>query len=458
MLNPLHKPSMVQLNQWATIIVLSGIFSACSEYEVKAQLDPSLMNDSAEPIVTEDAPDIRINPSDISMGTICEPGSAELRISSLGSVPLTIESLAIAGGGWALNNPPTLPQAIAPGEFMNLSLIEGVGTGSLYVESNDPDTPVWEVPLSATLDSPPELEITSHGDGEVIEPGSTTEFVANVFDSGDAVEDLVVQWTSDVDGILTTSIPTSDGTVRLDWDANVQSSGDHTLSASVIDSCDTEARDQVDICQNEGYIDEGLALSTWNFEGHATWDAANEWVELTDTRTNRAGTAFQTSTTVDSDNVVIEFSFFVSGGSGADGISLTALDSTRMTGFVGSSGGGIGYAGLPGWSIEVDTWYNSENNDPTSADHLSVHIDGNQGAYVAWAALPEVEDGNWHDMSVTVSGSHMTVEVDGAVYIDQSISGLGAFPAYIGFTGATGSATNWHLIDSLEVEAFVCEN
>ena len=161
----------------------------------------------------------------------------------------------------------------------------------------------------------------------------------------------------------------------------------------MIDSCDTEASDQVEICQNEGYVDDGLALSTWNFEGHATWDSTNEWVELTDTGTNRAGTAFQTSATVDSDNVVIEFSFFVSGGSGADGISLTALDSTRMTGFVGGSGGGIGYAGLPGWSIEVDTWYNSENNDPTRTIWCS--HDGNQGSYAAWAALPEMEDGNW---------------------------------------------------------------
>jgi hypothetical protein len=86
-----------------------------------------------------------------------------------------------------------------------------------------------------------------------------------------------------------------------------------------------------------------------------------------------------------------------------------------------------------------------------------VHIDGNQTSYAAWATLPEMEDGNWHDMSVSVSGSHMTIQVDGTTYIDQGIGGLSAFPAYVGFTGATGSSTNYHLIDSLEVEAFVCE-
>ena len=205
-----------------------------------------------------------------------------MRISNLGAAPLTIEALTTTGGSWFLDNPPTLPNDIDPGDFISINLREGSGPGSLYIESNDPNTPVWEVPLSATLDTPPELEITSHGDGEIIEPGSTTEFIANVLDSGDAVEDLVVEWTSNVDGALASSTPTSDGTVRLAWDASIQSSGDHTLSAIVVDRCDTEAIDQVEICQNEGYIDEGLALSTWNFEGHATWDSANEWVELTD--------------------------------------------------------------------------------------------------------------------------------------------------------------------------------
>ena len=85
----------------------------------------------------------------------------------------------------------------------------------------------------------------------------------------------------------------------------------------------------------------------WHFEGTALWDTTNEWVELTGPFTAQAGTAFQTSAAVTSDNVVIEFEFYASGGSGADGISLTALDVDRMTSFVGGSGGGLGYLGLP---------------------------------------------------------------------------------------------------------------
>ncbi|MBO84095.1 MAG: hypothetical protein CL927_01955, partial [Deltaproteobacteria bacterium] len=228
-----------------------------------------------------------------------------------------------------------------------------------------------------------------------------------------------------------------------------------TLTAT--DTCGNAVTADVVVCQNEGYLAENLDLSTWNFEGSAQWDGTNGWVELTGPTRGQSGTAFQTSTTVDSSNVQIEFDFFVSGGDGADGISITAIDSDRMTSFVGSSGGGIGYGGLPGWSIEVDTWHNAEHNDPTTADHLSLHLDGVVTAPLVWSDLPEMEDGNWHRMAVNVTGTRVTVDIDGSSYIDQDVPELTSFPAYVGFTGATGYYTNYHLIDALEVEEFVCD-
>jgi hypothetical protein len=159
---------------------------------------------------------------------------------------------------------------------------------------------------------------------------------------------------------------------------------------------------------------------------------------------------------VSADNVNVSFSFYVSGGTGADGISVTALDVARMTGFVGSTGGGIGYLGMPGWSVEVDTWYNPENNDPTPEDHISVHVDGDARNVLAWATLPEMEDGAWHTMDLSVIGVHVNARIDGVTYIDQDISAIHPFSAYVGFTAATGGSTNYHLIDALEVTEYVC--
>jgi hypothetical protein len=239
------------------------------------------------------------------------------------------------------------------------------------------------------------------------------------------------------------------------WDGSVQTPGPQTVRATVTDSCGNVASASLSFCQEAGYDTDSLDIDTWNLEGSARYDETGGWVELTDAVEWQAGTAFQTAAQVAGDDVVIAFSFFVGDRAGADGISLTALDADRMTGFVGGAGGGIGYAGLPGWSLEVDTFFN--RYDPTEADHLSLHIDGDALNPLAVAELPEVEDGAWHEMEVVARGERMTVTVDGNVYLDLSAPELVSFPAFVGFTGATGASYNAHRIDGLIVEGSVCE-
>ena len=177
------------------------------------------------------------------------------------------------------------------------------------------------------------------------------------------------------------------------------------------------------------------------------------------------GTAFSTAQQVTGAQVEIEFQFYIGDGSGADGISLTALDTDRMTTFLGGTGCGIGYGGdaactagpaLPGWSIEVDTYFNS-GQDPTEADHLMLTFDGDVDDPAVWVELPEMEDNGWHSMRVLVQEPRVLVEIDNVAYIDQDVSGYFNFPAYIGFTAGTGGATNNHLIDSLTVTETLCD-
>ena len=54
------------------------------------------------------------------------------------------------------------------------------------------------------------------------------------------------------------------------------------------------------------------------------------------------------------------------------------------------------------------------------------------------------------------SSSSCLCEIDQVVYLDQEINGFYNFDAYVGFTAATGSLTNEHLIDSLVVTEQVC--
>jgi len=433
----------------------------CSEYAIKSAGDIEEVEDTGPDIEDTDTqqplvPDALVEPSAIDLGVICGTGGSSVTMSNVGEAALTVTEISVSDAGWTADY-PSLPVTLAPEEVLEVTLGWTDGDAVLSFVTDDPDEPVIEVPLSATVDVAPTVQIDVPVDGDVLAPGDATLFSGQMSDDSDPLEELSVEWSSDVDGVISTQMPDGSGVTEFEWDSGAWSSGTHTVTLTVEDTCGNQAQDTVVFCQNEGYVEDNLDLTTWNFEGDANWDGTNSWVELTTAATDQAGTAFQTSATVDADNVSISFNFYASGGSGADGLSLTALDSTRMTSFVGSTGGGIGYQGLPGWSIEVDTWYNSENSDPTSDDHLSFHLDGDVSTPLTWVTLPDMEDGLWHLMEISVIGTWVTVAIDGTTYIDESVAGITNFPAYVGFTASTGSATNEHLIDALEVEGFVCD-
>lgn len=427
------------------------VLLACSDYSLhqKSETEPPPAPEPEEAVQEE--PYIVVDPMAVSLTEICGgPEHAEIMILNAGEGELVISDIEDQAFGWTIQE-PVYPLVLATGETYFLEATGESGSGILSIHSNDPNTPALWVELHATKDMAPALQIQSPQDGMII-PVDGASFVAQVSDAEDDLSQMVVSWFSDIDGLLDTTAIDANGQSVLE--GVLPSHGTQELTAVVFDSCGNEGLDAIGVCQQFGYETENLDISTWNFEGSAQWDNNLGVVELTNTSTNIAGTAFSTASIVNAEQVEIEFMFYVSGGSGADGFSLTALDVNRMSGFVGSTGGGIGYAGMPGWSIEVDTYYNS--NDPTSADHVAFAFDGAVGSPVIWSPLPEMEDGQWHTMRVQVNAPHVLVEIDGTVYLDQNISGNLNFPAYIGFTAATGSLTNYHRIDALTVTEQVC--
>lgn len=401
--------------------------------------------DTDTDVATEGTPQASVDSDGLQLGTVCGPTEGEVVVTNDGNAVLAIASVEVTGGDWVLVG--DAPATVDAGASVVLTVSGSDGDGTLTLTTDDPAAPTLSVALSATANVAPVVSIADHE--AVNPPGGELRFVAELSD--EAPDDVTLVWTSSEEGELGTED-------TLLWSGLERTSGTHTLTLTATDACGETATVETTVCQNAGYTEETLDLETWTFSGQANWDAENGWVELTDTRRYISGTAFQTSQTVDATNVSIEFAFFVSGGSGADGMSLTAIDTTRMTSYVGDVGGGNGYGGLPGWSIEVDTWYNAEYTEPTEADHLTFVLDGAaKTTGEMWAALPEMEDGAWHTMKVDVQGKHVTVAVDDVVYLDDDVEGLTSFPAHVGFTAATGNVTNNHLVDGLKVERFVCE-
>lgn len=428
---------------------------ACSDYALETNTKPTAAG----------LPAIVADPGEIAVEGVCSDESRDIIVQNEGEAPLTLSALTIEGEGWELTAAPGLPHTLGVGESTLITVTGTDGDAALVIYSDDGDSPETRILLSAIANTPPEARIISPTAAEVVAEGSDLALLGYVYDAEQGAETLGITWSASVDGVVSTAAALPDGTASVDWLATSRSAGAQTIDLFATDDCGLSTTASADFCQEGPFSYDALSLASWHYEGAAAWDSGNTWLALTPADQNQVGTAFETSATVNADDVNIEFYFYIGDGTGADGISLTVLDAARMTTYLGGTGCGIGYGGsasctagpaLPGWSLEIDTYYNSEA-DPTADDHLAFTFDGDVDGFVAWAALPEMENTGWHLASVRVLAPRLTVAIDGTTYIDQDVPGNFSFNGYVGFTAGTGGETNRHLIDELTITDYRCD-
>lgn len=85
-----------------------------------------------------------------------------------------------------------------------------------------------------TVSTPPEITVTSPADGATANQGSTVVFAAEAVDAEDFPGDLLVDWTSSIDGTLSSGPPDSAGDSVFTSDE--LSAGTHTLTITVTDT------------------------------------------------------------------------------------------------------------------------------------------------------------------------------------------------------------------------------
>ncbi|MFD0515017.1 hypothetical protein ACFQ0Q_40935 [Streptomyces aureus] len=146
----------------------------------------------------------------------------------------------------------------------------------------------------------------------------------------------------------------------------------------------------------------------------------------------------------------MSFTSTIGGGTGADGLALMLLDPSKTApAALGVGGGGLGYAGLPGIAVTLDTYRNT--GDP-SANFVGVATGGN-GAPFQYAAtstaVPALRTGT-HTVNVSVTtAGHLLVKVDGTQVIDTAVT----LPpnVLVGFAGATGALTDKHTVGGVSI-------
>lgn len=189
----------------------------------------------------------------------------------------------------------------------------------------------------------------------------------------------------------------------------------------------------------------------WTRNGAATVSGAD--LVLTPAAPTKAGSAVY-GTPVGTEGLHASFTAQIGGGTGADGLTFALLDATKATGAsLGATGGGLGYGGLPGVAVALDTYRNA--GDP-SANLVGVATGlrgtaTDQLAYAGTFTLPTALTSGTHTVDVNVSGGHVRVAVDGTARVDAVVTVPAR--ALLAFTAGTGGATDVHTIRGVTITA-----
>ena len=333
--------------------------------------------------------------------------------------------------------------------------------GELPDTPDEPDEPAPRMALSITL---PSDQYTSYpADHEITFQASFT----GLPEGGDA-DPVTLTWASSVEGTLHTHTPTEDGEVS--FSTSTLSNGTHTITLVATQGEDTlaSATAFVGVCGWDMLedFDSPLDRTLWKTYHDATQDPRG-WLELTGKAIGKKGHMFNIGHALSAGQVRLAFDISTgqcntigycgSGGCGADGFaasvynvsSVAELDRLVTT---AQNGGGLGYnnpndTGVESFHIEFDTYNNGF--DPTYSDHIAIHLDSDSHNEVFFAATPDLEDNRWHQVILTIDGTHIKVHLDNEEIIQGTIPDYNFKGGLIGFSGTTGACTNFHRIDNL---------
>lgn len=158
------------------------------------------------------------------------------------------------------------------------------------------------------------------------------------------------------------------------------------------------------------------------------------------------------SAPVASDGLTATFTARLGGGTGADGMTFALLDaSANGPTSIGTGGGGLGFSGLKGVAVSLDTFRGAA--DPSNNFvGLSTSSDGGDDLTYAKTAtnVPDLRTGS-HAVSISVRAGTLTVGIDGATVLSAAVAvAANVLPA---FTASTGGFTDAHTVTDVAVSS-----
>lgn len=224
----------------------------------------------------------------------------------------------------------------------------------------------------------------------------------------------------------------------------------------------------------DGFIDEGPF--TWDFSDAAeAWslngttchgpDCANpgdidpadgedesggQYLVLTPPENFQTGTAWFPDTIVVTDTLflgelTVRFSQYQGGGTGADALSF-ALQQISPT----AIGTNLGYFGLGnGFAVDFDTY----DNGGEGSNSIAVRRTSDGAVYGRQSTVPCLDCSTVHETEIRFDGETVEVFLDGESYLSVAVPDFEPDYYWIGFAGAAGGASNWHIVDNVDITA-----
>jgi len=155
---------------------------------------------------------------------------------------------------------------------------------------------------------------------------------------------------------------------------------------------------------------------------------------------------------IDPRNMTVEFDASISGGTGADGMTVFFADISKgaKTTMEGVEGGGLGFSGIPGIALALDEY----KGEGAPSNNFVGLTDGPAAApnVLHWLATANlavpITNATTH-VKVVNAGGTTTVFVNGTQVLSRAV----ALPAsaYLGFSAGTGGLNNRHAVAHVKV-------
>lgn len=236
-----------------------------------------------------------------------------------------------------------------------------------------------------------------------------------------------------------TFTPTSPGPVTADYQVTwTDVAGTHTLSVPLTG---TGVRPP-----------SGIAVPPpgggWQFNGSARM--VGQSLNLTGLAAGHAGSAVY-SVPEPGSALKATFTARIGGGTGADGLTFAMLDAAQTgDSALGGSGGELGFGGLAGVAVTLDTHVDGPGYPSKSFVGIATGAQNGLLTFAKTANVPGLRQGS-HKVGVTVSSGTVSVSVDGKAVLSAAVPVPSS--VRLAFTGANGAMTDNHVVSGASITA-----